>query len=486
MGGIFFCLTSEAIPASAAEVPLEQFLRRPFVSSYPLTLTDMHLIGNIKEKKQEFIVRNDDGSISTRDLEFTTFFENGRIKTDDGSNILNTAYGWHWDYLYDAANLLSGIKKNTYINHSNDIVEVSYDASGHIVKFHDKTQNSITDTDIVNFPDGRPKEAIARDGTGKGIWRIEYEYGDNTISIQEFDARLGNVLTTKSIFSIDPHGRIAAADVVESGVGFEASNTFHGTYIYAYNTDGSKYLDIDNISNYGTLPGEKCHQHREYFPNGVEDKSKIRQECRNFVLFGPGGRISKPEIVDYRFDEIGNLIFHRSGRNFTELGKPITRWNAEWISTYSYFDKAALEHHVWQDKRSFEPMSHTAQAITGQIRLSGNPQFATPGGKMTITFGNGKSSTLTSVGASWREWNDADHVKVTAEVFRLESDPGKLEHGNTLCGDPTKSPAQYIVFHEDLFLGQTPLLDVAVFESKNAPKDINSPGLCGTFSFYAK
>ena len=148
--------------------------------------------------------------------------------------------------------------------------------------------------------------------------------------------------------------------------------------------------------------------------------------------------------------------------------------------------QAALEHHVWQDKRSFEPMSRTAQAITGPIKLSGNPQFATPGSKMTITFGNGKSATLTSAGASWREWDDADHGKVTAEVFRLDHDPGKLEHGNTLCGGPTGSDARYVVFHENLLLGQTPLLGVAVFESKNAPRDINSPGLCGTFNFYAE
>ena len=54
--------------------------------------------------------------------------------------------------------------------------------------------------------------------------------------------------------------------------------------------------------------------------------------------------------------------------------------------------QAAIEHHVWQDKRTFKPMSHTAQAIAGPIKLSGNPHFATAGSKMTITFSNGKSS----------------------------------------------------------------------------------------------
>jgi hypothetical protein len=144
--------------------------------------------------------------------------------------------------------------------------------------------------------------------------------------------------------------------------------------------------------------------------------------------------------------------------------------------------QAAPEHHVWQDKRSFEPMSHTAQAIVGTIKLSGNPHFATPGSKMTIAFGNGKSAKLTAAGASWREWDIADHGKITAEVFRLDHDPGKLEQGNTLCGDPKKDPARYVVFY-DSALGQTQLLGMAVFESKNVPWDINSPGLCGTYSF---
>jgi hypothetical protein len=149
-------------------------------------------------------------------------------------------------------------------------------------------------------------------------------------------------------------------------------------------------------------------------------------------------------------------------------------------------DQAAVEHHVWQDSRLFEPMSHTAQMITGPIRLSGNSHFAIPGSKMIITFGDGKSVALTGAGASWREWNDGDHAKVTGEIFRLDRDPGKLEQGNTLCGSPTKNRARFIVFHEDSLLGQSSLLGIAVFGSRDAPWDINSQGLCGTFSFYVK
>lgn len=140
--------------------------------------------------------------------------------------------------------------------------------------------------------------------------------------------------------------------------------------------------------------------------------------------------------------------------------------------------QAALEHHVWQDKRSFEPMSRTARAITGQIKLSGSSEFARPGAKLTITFGNGKSVVLTSVGASWREWSDVDKRKVTAEVFRLDRDPGSLEQGNTLCS----GAARYFAFFEYYFSGQR-FLGLDVFSSESVPKDINSPGLCGTFSF---
>lgn len=147
--------------------------------------------------------------------------------------------------------------------------------------------------------------------------------------------------------------------------------------------------------------------------------------------------------------------------------------------------QAAPEHHIWQEKRSFEPMSRTAQAIMSSIKLSGNPHFATPGSKVVITFGNGKTVALTAVGAWWREWDLAKPGKVTAEVFRMGSDPGNLENGNTLCGNPTENPARYIVFYEKLSFG-TPLLSVAVFSSKNVPKDIYSPGLCGTFSFHAE
>ncbi|MEI6340268.1 MAG: retropepsin-like aspartic protease [Verrucomicrobiaceae bacterium] len=145
--------------------------------------------------------------------------------------------------------------------------------------------------------------------------------------------------------------------------------------------------------------------------------------------------------------------------------------------------QSAISHYVWQDQRSFEPISRTATMITGKIKLSGLSEFGHPGSKMTITFGNGKSAVLTSVGASWREWNHVNREKVSAEVFRFDRDPGKLENGNMLCGGGNaRDDARYIVFFEYYFADHLNL-GVDVFGSENVPKDINSPGLCGTFSF---
>lgn len=157
---------------------------------------------------------------------------------------------------------------------------------------------------------------------------------------------------------------------------------------------------------------------------------------------------------------------------------PLSLAVAASVAAGPVFAQSAIEHHVWQDARKFEAYSRTAESITGAIKLSGNKVFAVPGSKMTITFGNGKTAQLTSVGASWRQWSDIDDKKVTAEVFKVAKDPGKLLHGNTLCG----KAARYIVFHESLSFGSS-LLGVAVFEGSKQPKDINSPGLCGTFNY---
>lgn len=140
--------------------------------------------------------------------------------------------------------------------------------------------------------------------------------------------------------------------------------------------------------------------------------------------------------------------------------------------------QSAIERHVWQDARTFAPYSRTAEAITGKIKLSGNQEFATPGSKMTITFANGEKAQLTSVGASYRNWSDTNDKKLTAEIFKIAKDPGRLLNGNTLCGDNAK----FIVFAEDSSFG-TALLSMAVFSSKTPPKDIASAGICATFNY---
>lgn len=142
--------------------------------------------------------------------------------------------------------------------------------------------------------------------------------------------------------------------------------------------------------------------------------------------------------------------------------------------------QSAIEHHVWQDQRSFAPYSHTAESITGTISLSGNPKFAGARSTMLLTFESRSEVQLTSVGAFWRKWDIASDAKVTAEVFQFENDPGTLKQGNTLCGD---QPARFIAFFEFSDMLGNLTLGVDVFSSREAPKDIDSKGLCGTFSY---
>ena len=148
--------------------------------------------------------------------------------------------------------------------------------------------------------------------------------------------------------------------------------------------------------------------------------------------------------------------------------------------------QSTVEHHVWQDKRKFEAFSHTSTVITGSISLSGNPNFASVGSTMKMTFANGKSVKLTQVLSAWRPWSDVDDKKVTAEVFRLDRDPGKLLNGNTLCGSVENSKHIYVVFYEDTLLGTEPLLELAIFRSRQPPFDGNSQGLCSTYNFYIR
>ena len=145
--------------------------------------------------------------------------------------------------------------------------------------------------------------------------------------------------------------------------------------------------------------------------------------------------------------------------------------------------QSAMERHVWQEARSFAPISRTAAAITGLISLSGNEVFATQGSEIRLTFGNGATVSLTSEGASWRTWDVGSQSKQTAEVFRLSGDPGALQNGNTLCRNADAEQNLYAVFYEQNLFGGDPTLTMNVFESAEPPFDIDSSGLCGTFSY---
>lgn len=151
------------------------------------------------------------------------------------------------------------------------------------------------------------------------------------------------------------------------------------------------------------------------------------------------------------------------------------------LSTPAY-SQSAIERHVWQEAGSFAPISRTASAITGEIALSGNPEFATEGSSMGLTFESGAAVDLTSEGASWRTWDVGGQGKQTAEVFRLSENPGSLQNGNMLCGGGNPEPL-YVVFYQQSRFGGDPTLTMAVFQSVEPPFDINSPGLCGTFTY---
>ena len=147
----------------------------------------------------------------------------------------------------------------------------------------------------------------------------------------------------------------------------------------------------------------------------------------------------------------------------------------------SAFAQSAIEHHVWQDARTFKPFSRTAIAITGPITLSGNQNFAEVGSALQISFEGGTPIELVSQGASWREWQLVEG-KQTAETFQVTTNPGPLLNGNTVCSDDLS----YLVFSEGNLLGTGMTLEVAAFSGTKPPFDINSSGLCGTFSFSVK
>lgn len=139
---------------------------------------------------------------------------------------------------------------------------------------------------------------------------------------------------------------------------------------------------------------------------------------------------------------------------------------------------ASQERHLRQEAGTFEPYSRTAHAITGDMVLSGNLDFAVPGSKMTISFTGHEPIDLVSVGATWRKWDPGGNT-LTAETFELAKDPGTLLKGNVLCSEQ----ARYLVFTDPWGFNEK-IVSIAVFSGKTPPKDIDAEGLCGTFNYY--
>lgn len=124
-------------------------------------------------------------------------------------------------------------------------------------------------------------------------------------------------------------------------------------------------------------------------------------------------------------------------------------------------------HRALTDAHPLEPLSRTAVSITGPVRVTTE----------AISF-NGKPVPARLEGRYWRAWS-SDDKKHTGSVYTLQSGPGKLRHGSTLCGNDR---ARYVVLWQenDDLLG--PAIGMAVFASATPPANKDSDGLCGTYS----
>ena len=83
-----------------------------------------------------------------------------------------------------------------------------------------------------------------------------------------------------------------------------------------------------------------------------------------------------------------------------------------------------------------------------------------------ITAGNTEAE-LTLIGSYWRDW-DGDGAKDTADLFALK---GVFV---PLCGGDIRYLAVY---------RNTSGIGLSAFTGGNPPRDINSPGLCATFTY---
>ena len=129
----------------------------------------------------------------------------------------------------------------------------------------------------------------------------------------------------------------------------------------------------------------------------------------------------------------------------------------------------ALAEPITASPQAFNPYSRTAQAITGPIILSDT----------RAVFGNGSAVELklidpTAEGA----WEFMSEETSQAQLFEVSGDPGELLQGNTLCS----GPPHFMTALQDESFGSW-VLELAFWDGDEQPTSINSPGLCGTYSY---
>lgn len=129
---------------------------------------------------------------------------------------------------------------------------------------------------------------------------------------------------------------------------------------------------------------------------------------------------------------------------------------------------AAVAEPVLGFPQSFNPMSRTAQAITGPIIVS----------QEAIVFGNGARAGLEFVTDRAGDWVGSGKTTI-AQIFKITSTPGELMNGNSLCGG--EAPTFIAIGQSELFGNWS--LDMAVFQSATVPTDFHGDGLCGTYGY---
>lgn len=152
------------------------------------------------------------------------------------------------------------------------------------------------------------------------------------------------------------------------------------------------------------------------------------------------------------------------------MTRPVLALAACWLATTSQAQDAMLP---WEGDQTLYALSTTAMAITGDISLSGPEEV------LRITTASGAEIWLSLHEARSSGWSLTDGEVWPGMVYQVTEDPGALEGGNTLCGN---DPARFAVLSPiaNEMLGDYVQL---AFFSGDAPENIESPGLCGTFSY---